>query len=128
MIACDCESTGAPEMSRFHQLSAGNTWRAEKSSRTATLSVGGGQGPVMGPGDPDRLEHPNATRSRARPGSIRIPRHMHRIVARKRPLSEHDVPPYGYRVNGRWDLAPRRRLGHNAPLAVGPSPDHQGER
>src|SRR5580765_62500 len=39
MIACDCESTGAAEMSRFHQLLAGKIGRPEKSSSRATLSA-----------------------------------------------------------------------------------------
>jgi hypothetical protein len=40
MIARDCGSTGALEMSRFHQFVAGKTWREEKSSRRTMPSCG----------------------------------------------------------------------------------------
>ena len=55
MIACDCGSTGAIEMSRFHQLLIGNTCRDVKSSRRTTLSATMASGPPGSRGDVGRV-------------------------------------------------------------------------
>src|SRR5687768_8969945 len=52
MYAVDCGSTGALEISRFHQLSSGNSRRPLKSSDN-WMPVE--DPPVPGPGEPDGL-------------------------------------------------------------------------
>ena len=51
MNASDCASSGALLMSRFHQLSDGNSRRPEKSSLSVTAVDAGGVGEGVGAGD-----------------------------------------------------------------------------
>jgi hypothetical protein len=48
--ASDCGSTGALVMSAFHQLSAGNSVRPDKSSLSVTAVDAGGPGEGVGAG------------------------------------------------------------------------------
>jgi hypothetical protein len=73
MSAVEPVSSGAAEMSRFHQLSAGNTARPEKSSSSTTLSAGLGPGPDAGVVGGEPVEQPASIVSVPAQKSTRTP-------------------------------------------------------